>query len=160
IVRSIVRHTRRSKTTGTTRTRMTTTVTKRRIPVTDAELSRAATLDVSSLPATVFDTKAPLWWGNTLLLCIETAMFGILVALYFKWNDNAYGSVTWMILGMHMLHLFVMLSEDAYLLLWSFIKGVDDKHAVDLTVTAIYWYWIVGIWLPLYFLIYIVPRIA
>src|SRR5437868_14122938 len=42
------------------------------------------TLEVSGLPPTVFDTRAPLWWGNTLLLFIETAMFGILVALYFS----------------------------------------------------------------------------
>ena len=37
----------------------------------------------ASCPRSVFDTKAPLWWGNTLLLFIETAMFGILVAIYF-----------------------------------------------------------------------------
>jgi cytochrome c oxidase subunit 3 len=213
----------------------------------NAEMARPSNfVDVSGLPAIGFDTKSPLWWGNTLLLFIETAMFGILVALYFsvmmntspfppprvdrmpvlhdsspelwlptvglivllaslipgiwldlsarrrnagaikiavvvtllfniaaiviryyeydslhfKWNDNAYGSITWMILGMHMLHLFVMMSEDTYLVLWTFIKGVDDKHALDLTVTAVYWYWIVGIWIPLYFLIYIVPRFA
>jgi cytochrome c oxidase subunit 3 len=201
-------------------------------------------LDVKELPAVGFDTHAPLWWGNAFLLMIETAMFGILVALYFsvmmntnpfppprvdrmpviwnaapelflptiglavllislipgiwldlsarrrdagavkiavvvtlvfniaaiviryyeydsllfKWNDNAYGSVTWMILGMHMLHLFVMFAEDTYLMLWTFIKGLDDKHALDLTVTAVYWYWIVAIWVPLYLLIYILPR--
>ena len=211
-------------------------------------MPNAGVIDVSELPATAFDTKAPLWWGNTLLLFIETAMFGILVAhlflgddeheslpaacaaigaaryirrgpgpvpaddrtgrasfkpdtrdlarlisaraatpapmqmalvvtlafniaaiviryyeydsLHFKWNDNAYGSITWMILGMHMLHMFVMAAEDTYLLIWTFIKGADEKHAVDLTVTAVYWYWIVGIWVPLYFLIYIVPRFA
>jgi cytochrome c oxidase subunit 3 len=207
-------------------------------------LDKTSVLDVSQLPATAFDTRSPLWWGNTLLLFIETAMFGILVALYFsvmmntspfppprvdrmpvlhnsapdlflptigfavllislipgiwldlsarkrdagairiavvvtllfnlaaiiiryyeydslhfKWNDNAYGSITWMILGMHMLHLFVMFAEDTYLTLWTYIKGVDEKHAIDLTVTAVYWYWIVGIWIPLYLLIYIVPR--
>jgi cytochrome c oxidase subunit III len=204
------------------------------------------TLDVAALPSTVFDSKAPLWWGNTLLLFIETAMFGILIALYFsvmmntepfpppridrypvlyrpvpdlflptigfivllvslvpgvwldlsarkrnagavkiavvitllfniaaiviryyeydalhfKWNDNAYGSITWMILGMHMLHLFVMAAEDTYLTLWTYMKGLDDKHALDLTVTAVYWYWIVGMWVVLYFLVYWVPRIG
>ena len=41
-------------------------------------------IDVSELPSSVFDTKAPLWWGNTLLLFIETAMFGILAAIYFS----------------------------------------------------------------------------
>lgn len=204
------------------------------------------TLDVSGLPATVFDYKAPLWWGNTLLLFIETAMFGILIAMYFsvamvttpfppprvdqfpvlydpvpdltlpiiglaillvslvpavmldiaarkrsggrvkmlvtitlafniaaiivryyeydslhfKWNDNAYGSVTWIILGMHMLHLFVMLCEDGYLVIWTHTKELDDKHALDLTVMAVYWYWIVGIWLVLFSVVYIFPRIV
>jgi len=42
---------------------------------------------------------------------------------------------------------------------WTFIKGVDDKHALDLTVTAVYWYWIVGMWVLLFPLIYIAPRL-
>ena len=65
-----------------------------------------------------------------------------------------------MILGMHMLHLFVMACEDGYLMIWTYLEGLDDKHALDLTVTAVYWYWIVGIWVPLYFLVYIVPRLV
>ena len=203
------------------------------------------TLDVADLPSTCFDTSAPLWWGNTLLLFIETAMFGILIAIYFtvamnirpfppprvdrlpvlydavpditlpiiglvvllvslipgvmldlaarrrdagaikvlvvvtlvfniaaiiiryyeydslhfKWNDNAYGSIMWMILGMHMLHLFVMLCEDGYLTIWTHVKELDDKHALDLTVTAVYWYWIVGMWVVLWPIVYLVPRI-
>ena len=79
-------------------------------------------------------------------------------SLHFKWNDNAYGSVTWMILGMHMLHIIVLGCEDIYLFVWTFVKGDDDKHALDLTVTAVYWYWIVGIWIPLFLLVYILPR--
>ena len=80
-------------------------------------------------------------------------------SLHFKWNDNAYGSITWMILGMHFLHIIVLGVEDIYLLTWTFIKGVDDKHALDLTVTAVYWYWIVGMWVLLFPLIYLTPRL-
>ncbi|MBV9214747.1 MAG: heme-copper oxidase subunit III [Acidobacteria bacterium] len=201
-------------------------------------------LDLSELPATVFDTRSILWWGNLLLLFIETAMFGILLAIYFtvmsntdpfpppriermpvlydssptltlpivclglllislvpcilldisarrrnpsgvklnliltlvitiaaiivryyefdslnfKWDDNAYGSITWMLLGMHMLHMIALGSEDLFLLYWTFGKELDDKHALDLTVTAVYWYWIVGIWIVLFPIIYILPR--
>jgi cytochrome c oxidase subunit III len=202
-------------------------------------------LDVSHLPSTDFDERSPLWWGNTLGLFIETAMFGILAAIYvtvamntdpfppiradrlpvlrdpvpdlflptiglivlivslapgiwldlsarrrdvrsikialvltltfniaafviryfefdslhFKWNDNAYGSITWMILGMHLLHIIALGVEDIYLLIWTFVKGVDDKHALDLTVTAVYWYWIVGMWVIMFPLIYLTPRL-
>lgn len=201
-------------------------------------------LDVATLPPIGFDTKAPIWWGNTLLLMIETAMFGILVALYFsviqntspfppprvdrlpvlydsapdltlpiiglivllaslvpgiwldvsarrrnvpaikiglaltltfniaaffiryyefdslhfKWNDNAYGSILWILLGMHLFHIIVMGCEDIYLFIWTLAKGVDEKHALDLTVTATYWYWIVAVWVLLFPMIYILPR--
>src|SRR5438552_18145914 len=39
-------------------------------------------IDVAHLPATEWDERSPLWWGNTIGLFIETAMFGILVAIY------------------------------------------------------------------------------
>jgi cytochrome c oxidase subunit III len=81
-------------------------------------------------------------------------------SLHFKWNDNAYGSITWMILIMHLIHLFVLFGEDVSVILWVFKKGMDEKQALDLTVAAVYWYWIVGIWaLILFPLLYIVPRL-
>ena len=79
-------------------------------------------------------------------------------ALYFKWDDNAYGSITWTILGTHLLHLFVLCAEDVFLLVWTATKGLDKKHALDLTVTATYWYWVVGIWVLMYALVYLAPR--
>src|SRR3954470_20606547 len=42
-----------------------------------------AALDVARLPESSFGTRAPLWWGNTLLLFIETTMFALLAATYF-----------------------------------------------------------------------------
>ena len=210
----------------------------------EPRLARNTALDVAELPTTLFDTHSALWWGNALLLAIETAMFGILVAIYFsvmmntepfppprmerfpvlyqsypdltlpliglavivvslvpgifldkaarnkqvgmikillpitlafniaaifiryfefdslhfKWSDNAYGSITWMILGMHMLHLIVLACEDIFLLIWTYVKGVDDKHLLDLTVLGVYWYWVVGIWIVLFAIVYLVPR--
>src|SRR6185503_7251218 len=46
-------------------------------------LKHRAIIDVSGLPATVLDHRSPIWWGNTLLLVIETTMFALLVACYF-----------------------------------------------------------------------------
>jgi cytochrome c oxidase subunit 3 len=210
----------------------------------EARTPKNVALDVSKLPTTLFDAHSALWWGNALLLAIETAMFGILIAIYFsvmmqtepfppprverlpvlyesfpnlklpiiglmvivaslipsimldksarnkqvgmikillpitltfnivaiviryyefdsllfKWEDNAYGSITWMILGMHMFHLIVLACEDVFLLAWTYVKGVDDKHLLDLTVLGVYWYWVVGVWVVLFGIVYIVPR--
>jgi heme/copper-type cytochrome/quinol oxidase subunit 3 len=205
------------------------------------------TIDVSQLPESVVDPKATAWWGNNLLLLIETAMFAILVACYLyyrnvdfaqwppphtanviadvdpnpklmgstielgvmlislvpaiwvhlacmrhrrnertvrvwivvllvlelisaalrfhgfselhhRWNENAYGSVTWGILFLHLLHLFISAGETALMAIYLFVKGFDDKHARDIRISLIYWYWVVAIWVPLYALVYWGPR--
>ena len=41
-------------------------------------MSTRAIIDISELPHHDFDTFDPVWWGNNLLLAIETSMFAIL----------------------------------------------------------------------------------
>ena len=45
-------------------------------------------IDVSELEPHVMDHRSPIWWGNVLLLCIETTMFAIVVASYFYLRQN------------------------------------------------------------------------
>jgi len=35
---------------------------------------------------------------------------------------------------------------------------LEDKHYVDVTVSALYWYFVVAAWIPLYLLVYWLPR--
>jgi heme/copper-type cytochrome/quinol oxidase subunit 3 len=202
-----------------------------------------AVLDVKGLPKHGFDTQEPLWWGNLLLLIIETVTFVIAVAAYFyiyqnfnvwppprtetysqinplpgllnptanvivlivsglvmtwvdrsarrdheravkiglliclalnlgsiilrclefssthiRWNSNAYGSVVWTILILHLLHLIVETSEAFILSVYIFNRPLDPAHRMDITVLAVYWYWVTIIWIPLYAIIYLGPR--
>ena len=208
-------------------------------------MSTRAVIDVSELPHHEFDTYDPVWWGNNLLLAIETSMFAILIAtyfylrqnfslwpppvaqltatlrplpqlgygtantilllmscipmvftdlsarrgdrrvsqiglvicaicgiaaivlrsfefsaVYFRWDSNAYGSVVWFMLGMHLLHLLVLTTETVLLGVWIFNREYDMKHRVDIVTVAVYWYWVVAIWLLLYTIIYFTPRIG
>src|SRR5205085_2264486 len=120
------------------------------------------TIDVSELPPHVMDHRSPIWWGNVLLLCIETTMFALrfleFSGLKFRWDDNAYAAIVWTTIGMHLLHLVTGTAENFIMTLWVWLKGMDDKHARDVRVGAVYWYWIVGIWVPLYVIIYFGPR--
>ncbi|HEY9154735.1 MAG TPA: cytochrome c oxidase subunit 3 [Opitutaceae bacterium] len=202
-------------------------------------------LDVSALPESALDHRSLIWWGNTLLLVIETTMFALLVASFlyvrmnfpifppvlttrpitilhpfpelarptmtllilivsvipailadrlalrmnslgvrvtfgilvlfgivaaisrfydlhsflFVWSDNAYASVVWTIASLHLMHIIVATSENTAMLLWAMTHPLDRKHARDVRVSAVYWYWVVGIWIPLYLLIYFGPRI-
>jgi heme/copper-type cytochrome/quinol oxidase subunit 3 len=97
-----------------------------------------------------------------------TILFGIAAAvlrfyefptLHFRWDTNAYASVIWLILGMHLAHIITATSENGILATWLFAKGLDDKHARDIRVTAVYWYWVVGTWVLLYALVYWGPRL-
>jgi cytochrome c oxidase subunit III len=78
-------------------------------------------------------------------------------ATYFRWDDNAYASVVWAILVIHLIHLVVGIVEDSLMTAYIAINGLDDKHARDVRVTAVYWYWIAGIWIPLYAILYFGP---
>src|SRR5437763_16764632 len=50
--------------------------------------AQVRTIDVSDLEPRVMDRRSPIWWGNVLLLCIETTMFALLVATYFYLRMN------------------------------------------------------------------------
>jgi len=208
-------------------------------------MNNRAVIDVSRLPASAMDHRSPIWWGNILLLLIETTMFALLIATYlyfrivdfdrwppprvdetpilyhpvpdlavptinlvliivsfvpmfwvdraclkrneaavkigltlcilfgiaaivlrflefpgihFRWDANAYAAVVWTTLALHLAHLITATCENSVMAAWLFTNGMDEKHARDVRVTTTYWYWIIGIWIILYILIYWVPR--
>jgi cytochrome c oxidase subunit 3 len=45
-------------------------------------------LDVSGLPDSALDHRSPIWWGNLLLLVIETTMFALIISSYFYLRQN------------------------------------------------------------------------
>ena len=100
--------------------------------------------------------------GLTLTIALGLAAIGVrwgeFFALQFRWDDNAYGSIVWTLLGMHLMHLIIGSCENVLLLGWVWMKGLDDKHARDIHVTAIYRYWVGLVWLPIWAIVFISPR--
>ena len=77
-----------------------------------------------------------------------------LAALPFGWDAHAYGSVVWMLLGMHFAHGIAGLIEDGALfglLAWG---TVEKKHFADVYAGGLYYYFVVAsgaaIWVFLY----------
>jgi cytochrome c oxidase subunit III len=79
-------------------------------------------------------------------------------AVKFRWDSNGYGSIVWFLLGMHLAHLLTLILETVLLTLWAFLREFDMKHRLDMTALAIYWYWVVGVWLLIYTVVYWSPR--
>jgi heme/copper-type cytochrome/quinol oxidase subunit 3 len=75
-----------------------------------------------------------------------------------RWDQNAYGSITWVILGLHAAHILTDLGDTLVLTALMFTRHARGKRFSDVEDNAFYWYFVVGSWLPLYILIYWVPR--
>ena len=76
------------------------------------------------------------------------------------WFDsNAYGSIVWMLLGMHTGHLITDLYDTVVLAVLMFTGPIEGKRYVDVSENAVYWYFVVVSWLPLYAILYFAPRV-
>jgi cytochrome c oxidase subunit III len=76
-----------------------------------------------------------------------------------RWDDNAYGSITWFVLGLHAFHLLTDLGDTAVLTVLMFTRHVTKRRFGDVSDNAFYWYFVVASWIPLYALLYGVPRL-
>ena len=79
--------------------------------------------------------------------------------LSIRWDDNAYGSITWFVLGLHATHLITDLGDTVVLAALMFTWHAKGKRFSDVSDNAFYWYFVVASWVPLYLLLYGVPRL-
>ncbi len=128
-----------------------------------------AVLVVSCLPMHLANKSAlkrsipGMRWGLILASVLGVAFFFIrLVELNhvgFRWDSHAYGSVFFTILGMHTLHTIAATLENIVLAALLFIGPVEEKHLVDVRVNGMYWYFVVGSWLPTYAILFLDPAV-
>jgi cytochrome c oxidase subunit 3 len=74
------------------------------------------------------------------------------------WDTNAYGSIVWTLLGLHTVHVVTDLMDTIVLAVMFFTAPLDANRFVDASENALYWYFVVFTWLPIYGLLYITPR--
>jgi cytochrome c oxidase subunit III len=79
-------------------------------------------------------------------------------ALNVRYDTNAYGSVVWTLLGFHTTHLITDLIDTVVLTTLMFTGPIEGKRFSDVSDNAFYWYFVVIAWLPIFAVIYLVPR--
>jgi heme/copper-type cytochrome/quinol oxidase subunit 3 len=79
-------------------------------------------------------------------------------ALNTRWDSDAYGSVVWMLLGLHTTHLVTDTYDSGVLTVLMFTGPLEGKRFVDVSENAGYWYFVVLSWLPIYAVIYFGAR--
>lgn len=123
---------------------------------------------ISILPAYIAKTKAEafdlggvrLWLGILVLFGIVSVVlrFFEYFTLNCRWDDNAYGSIVWLLLSMHTIHVATDVVDSGVLLTLAFTGPNSKKRFVDYSENSLYWYFIVAWWVPIYLTIYWVPR--
>ena len=102
------------------------------------------------------------------LLPVMTAIGAVLLiirgfefnSLNVMWYDNAYGSIIWALLFLHTTHVATDWGDT--IVLWRLMRtphGEDPRRMVDTDENALYWRFVWLSWLPIYALIYWVPRL-
>lgn len=76
-----------------------------------------------------------------------------------SWDNSAYGSVVWVILGLHTTHLATDLGDTIVLAVLMFTRHATPRRFSDVTDNVFYWNFVVLAWLPLYALLDWVPRL-
>jgi cytochrome c oxidase subunit III len=138
-------------------------------------------LGVSSINLLVLAVSAAPFWcaarvarlqararvvGSWLALGVLFGMAAIVLrgfefrALHTRFGSNAYGSITWTILAVHLAYLLAGMLETLLIALAMFVGPVDQRHYTDASAMAEYWYFIVISWVALYAVVFIAPRLV
>ena len=104
--------------------------------------------------------KVQLW----MVVCLVfAAAFNVIRIFEFRhlnvwWDTNAYGSVVWTLLGFHTTHIVTDFVDSAVLAVVMFTGPLEERRFVDVSENAFYWYFVVLSWIPIYVVLYWVPR--
>jgi heme/copper-type cytochrome/quinol oxidase subunit 3 len=75
------------------------------------------------------------------------------------WDRDSYGSIVWMLLALHTTHIVTDVIDTAVLTALMFIGPIEERRFIDVEENALYWYFVVLAWLPIWGVIYWAPRL-
>jgi heme/copper-type cytochrome/quinol oxidase subunit 3 len=75
-----------------------------------------------------------------------------------RWDLNAYGSALWMLLSLHTIHVATDFWDTTVLAALMSTSRIHGKRFVDVSENAMYWYFVVYAWIPIYAIVYFGAR--
>ena len=80
-------------------------------------------------------------------------------AVHTQWDSHAYGSAVWTLLGLHTFDLVAEVLETILLMVFALTGPMTDHLFLDISDSAPFWYFVAAIWVPIYAVLYVVPRV-
>jgi cytochrome c oxidase subunit III len=124
---------------------------------------------ISLIPARIVEKKAKQLDGvgvKRWLLIMSVVSLPILVlrwwdlwAINTRWDTTAYGSAAWTIVGFHTSLLLLDIVDTIGLTLFFHLKRMPVKSLSDTADNSFYWYFTIAIWIPIYLIVYVGPRL-
>jgi cytochrome c oxidase subunit 3 len=98
----------------------------------------------AALRADVRGMRRNLIAACALAACALAVRIWVFHRLPFAWDDHAYGSVVWGLLGLQWVHGLTGLGEDLVFVVLLFVGPVEHKHRVDVEVSSLLVYFVVA----------------
>ncbi len=103
-------------------------------------------------------TRLGIVMGLVLSLAFLTIRVFEFGSLNCRWDTDAYGSIVWTLLALHTMHLVTDVYDSVVLGLMFYTGPIEGKRFVDASENSLYWYFVVIAWIPIYLVIYWMPR--
>lgn len=133
----------------------------------------------STLVLLVFPVSSyTMWWagkggerGATRVLALGTglsvAIAGLslvfrsfqMAAFDVRWDEHAYGSMVWLITGFHYTHVASALLGTAVVTVLALMGFYNPRRQVSVVVDTLYWYFVAFVFVPIYLVLYLSPRL-
>jgi cytochrome c oxidase subunit III len=78
-------------------------------------------------------------------------------ALNVRWDTSAYGSAAWATLVAHTTLLGLEMAETIAITVLIFGREVEERDLSGVSDNAAYWYFLTGVWIPLYIMVFLTP---
>jgi cytochrome c oxidase subunit III len=97
--------------------------------------------------------------SSLISLVIPVIRWYELWALNVRWDSNAYGSAAWLIVATHATLLLLDVADTVGITLFYWTRRMPIKAMSDVADNSFYWYFMALIWVPIYLIVYLGPRV-
>ena len=108
------------------------------------------------------DRKTQLALGVTASVLLATLALGFrglqFAAFDIRWDEHAYGSILWTITGFHFTHVVSAILGTAVVAVLGWMNYFTPQRQLGVVVDTLYWYFVAGVFVPIYLVLYWAPR--